>query len=60
LTAEEKYIKERWVKVKMDGEGEVGEEDAEKIRADSEVNEGRRAKLTAHFEQFPGRVNLIQ
>lgn len=60
LTAEEKHIKERWVKVKMDGEGEVNEEDGEKIKADSTANEARRTKLIAHFEQFPGRVNIIQ
>jgi len=50
LTAEEKHIKERWVKVKLEGEGEVGEEDLGKIQADSEMNKARRAKLLAHFE----------
>jgi hypothetical protein len=34
----------------MDGEGEVGEEDLEKIKADSTANEAKRAKLTAHYE----------
>jgi hypothetical protein len=34
----------------MDGEGEVGEEDVEKIKADHTANEARKAKLTAHFE----------
>ena len=59
LTAEEKHIKERWVKVKLEGEGEVGEEDLGKIKDDSDLNKARRAKLLAHFEQFPGRVNVI-
>jgi len=44
----------------MDGEGEVGEEDLEKIKSDHNANEARKAKLTAHYGQFPGRVNVIQ
>lgn len=60
MTAEEKHIHERYVKVKLEGEGEVPDDVKEQLKEESELNKARRAKLIAHFEQFSGRVNIIQ
>lgn len=58
LTAAEKTIKERWCK-KNEAE-EVPEDAMENIKADSATNGARRDDLIQYFEQFGGRVNILQ
>ena len=48
LTADEKFIKERWMK-KNEAE-EFPEDQLETLKADSATNKARRNCLTAHFE----------
>jgi len=59
LTAESATIGQRWL-AKNDPEGtEVPEDALDQIKADSATNSARRQQLTAHFEQFGSRVNIM-
>jgi len=59
LTAEAATVGQRWL-ARNDPEGtEVPEDAQESIKADSATNSARRQHLTAHFEQFGGRVNIL-
>ena len=58
LSAEENYLKERWLK-KNETE-EFPEDQMETLKADMATNKARRTALKADYESTPGRVRIVE